>query len=246
LNYRLFEKGEKTMNTPKLKISIIASMIGSLFLLGLIFLAVPRLAPAIAQAQTAAEAAQPPRILTVVGEGATTLEPDLAQVNIGVMITGNEVQVASLEAEETMNRVTEAIKAQGVEDKDIQTSGFNIYANQPQPFISAEQAGSNELTYQVSNNVTVVVRDLAKVSTILEATIEAGANNIYGVTFSLADDSEARSTARSAAMTNAQAKATEIAKLAGVELGEILSVTSRAASLKFKLSSRWSIAFSNF
>jgi uncharacterized protein YggE len=141
------------------------------------------------------------------------------------MVTGNEVQATSADAQETMNQVIEAVKAQGVVDNDIQTSGFNIYANQPQPFGPADQGAANETTYQVSNNVTVIVRDLENVSTVLDAAIEAGANNIYGVNFSLADYSAPESVARSDAMENAQTKAEEIAGLAGVELGDVVSVS---------------------
>jgi len=77
----------------------------------------------------------------------------------------------------------------------------------------------------VSNQVAVTIRDLETVGTVLDAAIEAGANNIYGVTFSLADPSQVESGARKEAVADAQAKAKELAALNDVEVGDVVSVS---------------------
>jgi uncharacterized protein YggE len=213
------------MSKTKFGIITATGLIVALAALSFTFLAGPTLAPSVAQAQEPAQMTPPPRTITVVGEGTTNIEPDLAQANIGVQVTGSEVITVSAQAEEIMNAVIAAIQAEGVAPEDIQTSGFNIFATPPQGFMAADEAGSSDTVYQVSNNVNVTIRNLETVSAILDAAIEAGANNVYGVNFSLADYSQPESDARGEAMTNAQEKAQEIAGLAGVELGDIISVS---------------------
>jgi uncharacterized protein YggE len=79
--------------------------------------------------------------------------------------------------------------------------------------------------YRVSNNVQVTIRDLDNVGTILDAAVEAGANNIFGVDFALDDPSVVESEARQKAVEDARAKAEELATLNGVTLGDVVSVS---------------------
>ena len=77
----------------------------------------------------------------------------------------------------------------------------------------------------MTNTVNVLIRDLDKVGAVLDASIKAGANNIYGVEFLLDDPTAARSAARQMAVENAAATATELAGLTGVEVGPIVSIS---------------------
>ena len=120
-----------------------------------------------------------------------------------------------------MDAVLEALKEQGVDEKDIQTSGFSVWTERPY----GPEGPSDEVLYHVSNQVAVTIRDLDTVGTVLDAAIEAGANNIYGVTFNLADPSQVESEARKEAVADAQAKAQELATLNDVELGDVVSVS---------------------
>ena len=81
-------------------------------------------APQIAQAQM--EAMDHPRTVTVVGEGVVKIKPDIAQLNIGVEVVKPTVKEASAEANEIMDAVLATLTEAGVEEKDIQTSGFSI------------------------------------------------------------------------------------------------------------------------
>ena len=176
-----------------------------------------------AQAQTYAETTSTLlRTITVVGEGTVKIKPDIAQANIGVEVIRPTVKAASSGAKETMDAVLEALKQQGVEEKDIQTSGFSVWTERP---YGPEGPSGDEVFYHVSNQVAVTIRDLDTVGTVLDAAIEAGANNIYGVTFSLADPSQVESGARKEAVADAQAKAQELATLNGVEVGDVVSVS---------------------
>nr|HMN30924.1 SIMPL domain-containing protein [Caldilineaceae bacterium] len=131
------------------------------------------------------------------------------------------------ENDATMQKVLAALRDQSIEEKDIQTTGFSIYAERygPQGPLPEDQ-----VNYRVSNNVMVTIRDLANVGTVVDAAVEAGANNIYGITFRVDDPSPLESDARQNAITKAHAKAEELAALTGVKLGEVVSVSEVIAS----------------
>jgi uncharacterized protein YggE len=193
-----------------------------LLLAGVLVFARSGFVPSAAQAQTVAETTSTlPRTITVVGEGTVKIKPDIAQANIGVEVIRPTVKAASSGAKESMDAVLQALKEQGVDEKDIQTSGFSVWTERPY----GPEGPADEVLYHVSNQVAVTIRDLDTVGTVLDAAIEAGANNIYGVTFSLDDPSQVESEAREKAVSDAQAKAQELAVLNDVELGDVVSVS---------------------
>ena len=162
------------------------------------------------------------RAITVVGEGKVTIEPDTARVTIGVETVTNSVQDASAQNQTTVEAVLAALREQGIADEDLQTSGFSIFAER---FGPEGPLADSDVRYRVSNNVSVVIRDLDNVGTILDAAIEGGANNIYGIEFALDDPSVIESDARQGAITDAREKAEDIAALSEVTLGQVLSVS---------------------
>lgn len=169
-----------------------------------------------------------PRTITVVGEGKVSIDPDIARANIGVDIVGDSVEAATGEAEETMTAMLEALEAQGIAEQDIQTAGFNIwlerpYGGGPEP-LSLNQAEA-ETIYHVNNNVTVTIRDLDTVGEVLNAALEAGANNVFGITFSVDDPGELLSEGRELAVNNARARAEELADFSGATAGELVTVS---------------------
>ena len=206
------------MKTRQLWITVTISA-ALLLLVGVLALVQASFATPIAQAQTAAES---PRTITVVGEGAVRIKPDIAQANIGVEVMEPTVQEASSAAKATMEAVLAALRQQGIDQKDIQTSGYSIWVDRP--YGPEGQPGENAM-YRVNNNVTVTIRDLENVGTVLDAAIEAGANNIYGITFSLDDPSQVESEARAKAVTDAKAKAQELAELNDLQVGEVLHIS---------------------
>jgi uncharacterized protein YggE len=206
------------MRTRQLWIAVATSAM-FLVLAGVLALGQAELAPTAARAQTGAES---PRTITVVGEGTVTIKPDVARANIGVEVMGSSVQEASSAATATMEAVLAAFQQQGIEAKDIQTSGFSIWVDRP---YGPEGLPSETPVYRVSNNVAVAVRDLDSVGAVLDAAITAGANSIYGISFDLDDPSLVESEAREKAVANAEAKAQELAEFNNLQLGEVLSVS---------------------
>ena len=170
--------------------------------------------------------AQVPQI-TVTGSGIVFVVPDLAYINVGVRSLGDSVS----EALDSNNASAQAIKdmlvAQGVSESDIQTSNLYVY---PQN----DYIGDGSRTYySVENNVYVTVRDLQNLGMILDAVAESGANSIYGITFDVEDDSAAKSSARKLAVESAKAQAAELADAAGVQLGDLLSISSSYSSASY-------------
>ena len=202
---------------------VATTSVAVLLLAGVLVFARTGFAPSAAQAQTVAETTSTlSRTITVVGEGTIKIKPDIAQANIGVEVVRATVKAASSGAKESMDAVLKALKEQGVDEKDIQTSGYSVWTERP---YGPEGPSGDEILYHVSNQVAVTIRDLDTVGTVLDAAIEAGANNIYGVTFNLADPSQVESEARKKAVADAQAKAQELATLNDIKLGDVVSVS---------------------
>ena len=171
------------------------------------------------------------RTITVVGTGEATAAPDQALFRAGVEVTADTVREATRRNGEIMQAIVAALTGMGVAEKDIQTSNFSInlergYERFPQPEGATEE---ESIRYRASNMVQVTVRDIGKVSDLLDATIEAGANNIWGVEFTIDETEALESNARTEAMQDARARADELAVLAGVKMGQVVSVSESVA-----------------
>lgn len=162
----------------------------------------------------------PQRTLNVSGMGKVFITPDIAYINIGVHTEHEDVGTALDRNNEQALEVVNALRNQGVESKDIQTSSFNIYPNQ-QYGPSGEVLGTR---YVVDNMVYVTVRDLADLGTLLETVVSSGANSINGISFDVEDKTQATTDARKQAIDQARALAQEMAAAAGVELGQIVNI----------------------
>lgn len=162
-----------------------------------------------------------PRTITVVGDGTVNIKPDVARANIGVEVLRPSVDEAAAENNQVTEQVLAALREMGVADEDIQTSGYSVFSERYSP----DGSPSTEVQYRVTNTVNVLIRNLDNVGEILDASIKAGANNIYGVEFLLDDPTAARSAARQMAVENAAATASELAGLTGVNVGRIVSIS---------------------
>jgi hypothetical protein len=170
----------------------------------------------------------PAQTITVVGQGSVRIEPDVARVSIGVETIAETVGEAVDENSVKMDALLAALLAAGVAEKDIQTMNYSVNLErfpEPMPRESGTESGEPKPQYRVSNMVNVTIRDLDSVSEVLDAVIEAGANNIWGVSFSLEDPAAAQADARAKAVEDAQERAGALAELGGVELGPVMSMS---------------------
>lgn len=185
----------------------------------LYFAAAPHLTPAALASETTAASA---RSVTVVGEGVVNIEPDVATARIGVVVLRTTVREASSEANAIMQAVKAALLAQDVEEKDIQTRHFNIYAERYGPEGPLQE---DQVQYRVSNAVDVTIRGLDNIGGILDAAIEAGANDIGNIRFSLENPAAVETEARAMAVADARAKAEELAGLLDTTVGEATEIS---------------------
>jgi uncharacterized protein YggE len=158
--------------------------------------------------------------ITVVGSGSANTTPDQATISLGVSATRSSVRDAVNTATGDMNRLLGALHGQGVQDSDIQTTAMSIYQQN-------NCCPQGAITYQSSSQLTVTIHHLANTSTVIEAAVDAVGNDIQlgGVGLFKADTSAQVKTARSAAMTDANARAQEWARLASHHVGSILSLS---------------------
>jgi hypothetical protein len=155
--------------------------------------------------------------ITVIGQGEAFGQPDQAQVQVGVETFAPEVSQATSENEAAIQAIMDALTAQGIDAKDIQTTNYNLWAEQ----IYGDQGPEGIAGYRVNNQVNVTIRDIDKVGDVLTAVTEAGANSIYGVYFSVADPAALEDEARAAAVADARERAASLAELGGVQLGDV-------------------------
>jgi len=180
-------------------------------------------APQKVAAQTSGESSTPLRTIAVNGTGKVYLTPDIAYVTIGVHTENKDAALAVAENTKKAEDVKKAVTDMGVEAKDIQTVNFSIY---PQQQYDTTGRPTGEITYMVDNMIMVAVRDLDQIGELLDAVVQAGANSISGISFDVADRSEALSEARKAAVDDAALQAKELATAAGVTLGPVFSIST--------------------
>lgn len=163
------------------------------------------------------------RTVTVIGTGEVSLMPDIAYVSLGVESTAANVDEAKSEVDSRMASLLEALQASGIEEKDVQTVSYDIYVERS-PREGIMEAAGGEL-YHVSNMVHVKVRDINRIGAVIDAAVEAGANQVYGISFSVEDESRWQAEARARAMEDARSRAEHLAQLADAELGDVISVS---------------------
>jgi len=205
-------------------ISSIAIALGACALiLGALFFYVQGGTPHALAAKTETAAPSTPiRTITVVGEGSVRIKPDIAQAVIGVETIGESVGTATTEAGTTMDAIMAALKAEGIAAKDMQTSGYSVWADRHS---GPEGRLAETPTYRVTNQVNVTMRDLDAIGDVLDAAIEAGANSIHGIRFSLDEQGDLQKQAREQAAVDAKAKAVELAGLHDAHVGQVVSIS---------------------
>ena len=193
----------------------IASMIAIATILLLVF--------SLAPMTVHADAGGAPRTITVNGQGAVRVKPDVAYITVGVQTDAELAKDAQAENSQLMNAVIEAIKAMDVADTDIQTSGYFMF---PQ-YNYGEGRTQRIVGYTVSNNVNIVCKDIDKAGDLLNAAINAGANMTNNIQFGIADPAPYYEEALMAALDNAKLKANIIAKAMDINVGIPSAVTEQ-------------------
>jgi uncharacterized protein YggE len=163
--------------------------------------------------------------ITVTGTGNVTGTPNQLVLAMGVQVNGSSVGSALGDAGDAVNRVTAALRADGVAAADIQTSGLSIWPNYP----------DNSQTpngYSVSESLTATLNSLAAAGAQIDAAVHAGGNatTVSGISLNLTDTSSLLAQARARAVADATAKASQYAQALGQPLGPVVSITDQAVA----------------
>lgn len=190
-----------------------------------------RLATVLAPLALAAISASPALAagsMQMTGHGEVQASPDTAYVTSGVTSQGTTARDALDANTRDMSALIGVLKDAGIDSKDIQTSGFGVNPNYV--YSDARDQNGYQLPpkivgYTVTNQVTVHVRDLAILGTMLDKEVSVGANTINGINFAVEDPAELYAEARKEAFADAKAKAELYAGESGAELGAIQNIS---------------------
>lgn len=165
--------------------------------------------------------------VSISGHGEVTAAPDTAYINSGVTTQAATAREALDANSKAMAELLATLKKAGVDAKDIQTSGFSVSPN----YVYSDQRDDKGYSlpaqingYQVSNSVTVRVRAVDQLGSILDQSVSIGANTVSGISFTVADPSKLLDEARKQAFADAQQKGALYATAAGTSLADVVSI----------------------
>ncbi len=167
-----------------------------------------------------------PRTIAVTGIGTVHLPPDIVYITLGVQTRGTDIGEVVRENNRLAEAVMAAVKGAGVAEEDIQTTYFNV-STQPQYDEFGNPTG--EMTYWVDNTLMVALRQVDGLGNLLQKALNAGANSVQGVTYSVEDPEAAFGGARTDALEDAHRQAEQLATGAGATLGPVLSVSESSS-----------------
>lgn len=179
------------------------------------------------------QGAAPLYTVTAGGTGETLAAPDVAEMYFGAFVQSSDANEALTQASTLAEEITAAVKDAGVAGEDIQTANVSVY---PQQNMEGDRLVITG--YQANIQVRAKIRDITTIGDVISAASEAGANEIGGPSFTLSEDSEARNEALERAIDDARDRAAVMAKAAGKNLGEIISVSEANASIPVYLDTR--------
>ncbi len=162
-----------------------------------------------------------PREITVSSQGRAFAIPDIAQIKLGVTTEGMKIQDIIKENTEKMNNILKEIKdLGGIEEKDIQTTNYNLA-----PRYEWTKDGQRIFKgYTLNQEIRVKIRNFEKIGQVLEKATQTGANLVGDLQFSIDDPEKVREIARKEAIEKAKAKASQVASQSGLKLGKIINI----------------------
>ena len=166
-------------------------------------------------------------LLSVSASAEAKRVPDVASISTGVVTQAVDANAAMRANAAQMDKVMAAIRAAGIAERDIRTSGINLnpqynYRDNAPPTING---------YQASNTVSITVRDLSRLGKVLDTLVEQGANQVNGPSFEVDKPDEAYDEARVGALKKAQARAQTYADALGLKVRRIVSISEGGSSM---------------
>ena len=158
--------------------------------------------------------------IVVSGTGRVAVQPDVADLRLGVSVSKPTVEAARGEAAATMDAILRAVDDAGIPRGDVRSAMLSV-----QPRYDYRDGRSPVLTgYEIANLVEVSVRDLAVLGDVIDGTLAAGATSMDALTFRLADAAAAEGEARRRAMAQARSRADVLAEAAGLTIDGVSDI----------------------
>ena len=167
------------------------------------------------------------RTISLSASGAVKTAPDKVDISTGVTTEAKTAREALDQNTEAMAKVVEALKADGIDAKDIQTVNFSVG---PVYEVKAEGKPPVVVGYRVTNQVRITLHDIKKLGAILDKVVTLGSNQIDSIEFGVEEPEALKDEARKLALKNVTDNAKLYAEAAGVGLGQILSITEEESS----------------
>jgi len=164
--------------------------------------------------------------ITIDGEGKVTGKPTLAQVDLGMFMEGKDVPQLQNDNSQKVNAIIAAMKGLGIAEADLQTSNYTI-----SPKFEYKDGVQNVIGYTISQNLSLKVRDLSKLSAVLAKAGQLGTNQVNGVSFTIDDPTELKQEARKKALQDARSKAQELADALGVTVEHVVTFSESSNPL---------------
>jgi len=163
--------------------------------------------------------------ITVDGQGKVTVAPNIATVQVGLLTEGTDVATSQEENSTKMNALLAELRKLGIADADMQTANYSIF-----PKYDYTEGKTVLSGYQVSQNVTVKVRDIGKLSDVFGAAGRLGANQVSGPTFTFEDEEALREQARAKAIEAATEKLADLSRQLGVHPVRFISFSESSGA----------------
>jgi len=167
------------------------------------------------------------RTLSLTGSGAVKTTPDKVDISTGVTSEAKTAREALDQNTDAMAKVVRALKEDGIEPKDIQTTNFSVNPVYEQ---KAEGRPPVMIGYRVTNQVRISLHDIKKLGAILDKVVSLGANQIDSIEFGVEEPEALKDEARKLAIKNVSENAKLYADAAGVGLGPILAISEEESS----------------
>ena len=165
--------------------------------------------------------------ISVSGFGEAVGEPDMASVELGVESEAADVGTAIELSNEIVEQVTQALIDAGIASSDIQSTRFNVWREEGFDRLTGQP--TDEITFHVDSTVQIKVRDIDQISRMIQTGLDAGATNIFGLTFGIDDSAELEAEARLQALDDAKDRAQQLADALGMTLGKPIIVSELVA-----------------
>jgi len=203
-------------NLPQFAMAVAAVLV--LFLVILSVSEIVTVANKIKEGRYIGQGAQYKNTISISGQGKVSAKPDIGQVDLSVISDAATVVAAQKDNTDKMNKITQAMKDLGIKDEDLKTTNYGIY-----PRYQYTKSINQIIGYEVSQTLTVKIRNLDKAGDILGQAATLGANQVGSLIFTFDNPESIKSQARQQAIANAKQKADDLAKTLGVTLGKLTS-----------------------